>query len=66
MSYFGMAEIVPAIPATIIFALSFFLTLFKAHGILFGYREYDGTGGKAYFAQTKGYLPEAYELKDVK
>ncbi len=41
MSYFGMAEIVPAIPATIIFALSFFLTLFKAHGILFGYKEYD-------------------------
>ena len=41
MSYFGMAEAVPGIPATIIFALSFFLTLFKAHGILFGYKEYD-------------------------
>ena len=34
--------------------------------IYFGYREYDGTNGKAYFAQTKGYLPDAYELKDVK
>lgn len=34
--------------------------------IYFGYREYDGTNGKAYFAQTKCYLPEAYELKEVK
>ena len=41
MSYFGMADAVPGIPATIIFALSFFLTLFKAHGILFGSKEYD-------------------------
>jgi hypothetical protein len=37
-----------------------------AMSFYFGYREYDGTGGKAYFAQTKGYLPEAYELKDIK
>ena len=41
MSYFGLAETVPVLPATVIFALSFFLTLFKAHGILFGFKEYD-------------------------
>ena len=41
MSYFGMAETVAALPATVIFALSFFMTFFKAHGILFGFKEYD-------------------------
>ena len=41
MSYFGLSESVPVLPATIIFALSFFLTLFKAHGILFGFKEID-------------------------
>ena len=30
MSYFGMAEAVAALPATVIFALSFFMTLFKS------------------------------------
>lgn len=32
----------------------------------FSYREYDGTIGKTYFAQTKGYLPPVYELKEIK
>lgn len=32
----------------------------------FSYREYDGTIGKTYFAQTKGYLPQVYELKEIK
>lgn len=32
----------------------------------FGYRQYDGNNGKAYFPQVKGYLPEVYELKTVK
>ena len=32
----------------------------------FSYREYDGTQGKAYFPQVKGYLPPVYELKEVK
>lgn len=32
----------------------------------FSYREYDGQGGKAYFPQVKGYLPPAYELKEIK
>ena len=35
-------------------------------GIYFGYREYDGNNGKAYFPQTKGYLPDSYELKEIK
>ena len=34
--------------------------------LYFGYREYDGTIGKSYFAQTKGYMPPAFELKEVK
>ena len=34
--------------------------------IYFGYREYDGNNGKAYYPQIKGYLPEAYELKEGK
>jgi hypothetical protein len=34
--------------------------------LYFGYREYDGTIGKSYFAQTKGYLPPEYELKEIK
>ena len=41
MAYFGLSESVPVLPATIIFALSFFMTLFKAHGILFGFKEID-------------------------
>ena len=32
----------------------------------FSYREYDGTIGKSYFPQVKGYLPPVYELKEVK
>ena len=34
--------------------------------IYFGYRKYDGNNGLAYFPQTKGYLPETYDLKEVK
>ena len=34
--------------------------------VYFGYREYDGNNGKAYFPQIKGYLPDVYELKEVK
>ncbi len=41
LSYYGMAETVPVIPASVVFALSFFFTFFKAHGIMFGYKEYD-------------------------
>ena len=35
-------------------------------GIYFGYRKYDGDKGIAYFPQTKAYLPDTYELKEVK
>ena len=41
LAYFGMAEIIPTIPAVIIVALSLIMTFFKAHGMLFGYKEYD-------------------------
>ena len=34
--------------------------------LYFGYREYDGTQGTAYFPQVKGYLPPEYELKEIK
>lgn len=34
--------------------------------IYFGYREYEGNKGKAYYPQTKGYLPDTYEMKEVK
>ena len=32
----------------------------------FSYREYDGTNGKAYLPQVRGYLPPEYELKEIK
>ena len=41
MALFGMAEAVPAIPAVVIAAVSLIFTLLKAHGMLFGYKEYD-------------------------
>lgn len=34
--------------------------------LYFGYREYDGSYGKAYFPQVKGYLPPYFELKEIK
>ncbi|MBR6359527.1 MAG: hypothetical protein IKS11_07745 [Lachnospiraceae bacterium] len=41
MAFFGMADTVPAVPAVLITAISFLFTLLKAHGMLFGYKEYD-------------------------
>ncbi|MBO7634229.1 MAG: hypothetical protein J6S72_07595 [Lachnospiraceae bacterium] len=41
MAYFGMSDVIPALCAVIITAISFLFTLLKAHGLLFGYREYD-------------------------
>ena len=41
MAIFGMAEAVPAVPAIVIAAVSLIFTLLKAHGMLFGYKEYD-------------------------
>ncbi len=41
MAFFGFGEMIPTLPAVIISAISLLFTFLKAHGFLFGYREYD-------------------------